>query len=201
MKLLLMRHGATEGNVQRRYVGRRTNEPLSDQGRAQCATVGELPQVERVYTSPLLRARQTAELCFPGAELVEVPGLEEFDFGAFEGRSARDMEEDEAYRAWVDGWCKGRCPGGEERAEFVERTATALAGLLTDAAAREERCVVVVAHGGTVMAALHAFADGSALSDDYFGWGVGCCEGYECTVSWTDGQLRLLDPQPFPRRT
>ena len=55
----------------------------------------------------------------------------------------------------------------------------------------KEQRVVVVAHGGTIMAALHAFADGSSLEDDYFGWSVGCCEGYECDVTWPTGHLRL----------
>ena len=191
MRLWLMRHGATEGNELHRYVGRRTDEPLSEQGRAQCASFGTFPQVEKVYVSPLLRARQTAELCYPHAEIVTVSGLEEFDFGAFEGLSARDMEHDEAYRAWVDGWCTGRCPGGEDRAEFVHRTAAALEALLRGAIERGEQRVVVVAHGGTIMAALHAFADGSSLEDDYFGWSVGCCEGYECDVTWPTGHLRL----------
>lgn len=191
MRLWLMRHGATEGNELHRYVGRRTDEPLSAAGRAQCASFGTFPQVEKVYVSPLLRARQTAELCYPHAEIVTVPGLEEFDFGVFEGRSARDLEHDAAYRAWVDGWCRGRCPGGEDREEFVTRTATALSGLLVGTAKRGEQHVVVVAHGGTIMAALHAFADGSSLDDDYFSWGVGCCEGYECDVTWPTGQLKL----------
>lgn len=193
MELLILRHGATEGNVRHRYVGRGTDEPLSDTGRAQCVAVGTLPQVQKVYTSPMLRARQTAALCFPQAELVAVPGLEEFDFGVFEGRSAHEMEHDAAYRSWVDGWCRGRCPGGEDRAEFVRRTASALSGLLAGAARQGERRVVVVAHGGTIMAALNAFADGSDLDDDYYGWGVGCCEGYVCEVTWPNGQL-LLTP-------
>ncbi|MBQ9005763.1 MAG: histidine phosphatase family protein [Atopobiaceae bacterium] len=195
MELFLMRHGATQGNELHRYVGRGSDEPLSEVGKAQCKEAGACLHARRVYVSPMLRARQTAQICFPHANLIPVPGLEEFDFGCFEGKSAQDMEDDEAYRAWVDGWCTGRCPGGESRAEFVLRTASALEGLLSHAAEREERRVIVVAHGGTIMAALSSFADGSALDDDYFGWQVGCCEGYSCMVSWRDGHLRLEAPQ------
>ena len=194
MELLLMRHGATRGNELRRYVGRGSDEPLSEKGMVQCKEVGAFPRVRRAYVSPMLRARQTARLCFPHAELIVVPGLEEYDFGQFEGKSAQDMEHDEAYRAWVDGWCKGRCPGGESRAEFVSRTARALKDMLVRAAEREEQKVIVIAHGGTVMAAMSSFADGSALADDYFGWQVGCCEGYACTVDWHDGHLFLDVP-------
>ena len=88
MRLVMLRHGATAGNEERRYVGRRTDEPLSDLGRTQCARLGTFGQVCAVYTSPLLRARQTARLCFPSARIIPVEDLAEYDFGAFEGRSA-----------------------------------------------------------------------------------------------------------------
>lgn len=198
MELWLLRHGSTEGNERRAYVGLRSDEPLSERGRTQCVGLEGLPHVERVYASPMLRARQTAELCFPNAKVTEVKGLEEFDFGAFEGRSARDMVDDEAYRAWVDGWCVGRCPGGESRAEFVSRTSEALDGMLRDAASRGEERVVVVAHGGTIMAALSSFASAYAQEDGYFEWQVGPCEGYEATVSFQEEGLALENPRKLP---
>lgn len=182
VELLLLRHGATPGNAQRRYVGRKTDEPLSEEGCAQCQRLGVRPDVRTVYTSPLLRARQTAELCFPQARLVPVSGLEEFDFGVFEGKSADDMADDAAYRAWVEGGCVGRCPQGESRAEFVRRTCQALVDLLRDAAQRGERQVYVVAHGGTIMAALSELSARGGGPDSYFTWHAGTCEGYQATA-------------------
>lgn len=182
VELLLLRHGATPGNAQHRYVGRGTDEPLSAEGRAQCRRLGVCPDVRTVYTSPLLRARQTAELCFPQARLVPVAGLEEFDFGSFEGKSADEMADDAAYRAWVEGGCSGRCPQGESRAQFVWRTCQALVRLLKDAVRRGERKVYVVAHGGTIMAALSQLAAQGGGPDSYFTWHVGTCEGYQATA-------------------
>lgn len=191
MRLVMMRHGATAGNAERRYVGRRTDERLSDEGRAQCLRAGIVPAVRTVYASPLLRTRETARLCFPQARVVPVPGLEEFDFGVFEGRNAQEMEHDEAYRAWVEGGCVGRCPGGESRATFVARSNAALVELLRQAARAGAPEVVVVAHGGTIMAALSASAQEAGDADNYYCWQVGTCEGYVATV-WLQGSEPAL---------
>ena len=106
----------------------------------------------------LQRTRQTAEVLFPDAELVVADGLKEMDFGVFEGRNYREMEHDPQYRAWVETGCEGRCPGGESKAEFCQRVCTAFAALVDAALAAGEPQLVIVAHGGTQMAALERFA-------------------------------------------
>ncbi len=181
MKLVIMRHGATVGNEKHCYVGRRSDEPLSEAGRLQCMHAGCFLNIERVYASPLLRARQTARICFPAAEIETVPGLEEFDFGAFEGRTADEMSDDEAYRAWVDGNCEGACPGGEARTDYIERSNTALLELLRKAQAEGQERVIVVAHGGTVMAAFSALARPEE-QQDYYAWHVSNAQGYTAEV-------------------
>lgn len=158
MRLVLIRHGATPGNEAHAYVGARTDEGLSAAGRAAVAAKGAFPQVEYVYVSPMLRARQTAALLFPRALQHEVADLREMDFGAFEGRTAAQMEHDAAYRAWVDGWCAGPCPQGESRTAFANRVERAVIDIVADARARGLADVFVVAHGGTVMSALDRLA-------------------------------------------
>jgi alpha-ribazole phosphatase len=197
MRLIVMRHASTQGNLERRYVGRSTDEPLCKEGWAQCAAMTGLPHPEVVYTSPLLRARQTATACFPDARITCVKGLEEFDFGIFEGRSAQEMEHDHAYRAWVDSGCLARCPGGESRAEYVARSNAALAALLRAAATRGEEQVVVVAHGGTIMAAFDAYAPSACGNDGYFAWHVGPCEGYAATVRLLPDEVVFEDVAPL----
>lgn len=186
-----MRHGATAGNEARRYVGCRTDEPLSELGITQCHRAGQLDFVERVYASPLLRAQQTAAICFPRARVVTIDGLQEFDFGDFEGRTPDEMEDDAAYRAWVEGNCEGRCPGGDSLDGFVSRTWHALNQILHGAVDREEDLVAVVAHGGTIMAALDGFYDK----------GVGNCEGYVADVREVDGSFEFKNPKHFARLT
>ena len=65
IELLFIRHGATEGNLRRRYIGR-TDEPLCEAGIAQVKALQKRGlSVDRLFVSPLLRTRQTAELLFP----------------------------------------------------------------------------------------------------------------------------------------
>ena len=187
MRLVLIRHAATAGNEAHRYVGKRTDEPLSATGRRQCELAGFYPGVDRVYVSPQLRARQTAELCFPYARQVVVPGIEEFDFGVFEGRTADEMVDDMRYRRWVESGCEAPCPGGETRDEFAKRTQGAICQLIQDAAERQEELVVVVAHGGTIMAALDGFYDKHVRN----------CEGYEARVLMEGNRVRLVDDRPI----
>ena len=63
--ILFIRHGATEGNLRRRYIGR-TDEPLCAAGIAQAERLrGQNLFADCLFVSPLLRARQTAEIVFP----------------------------------------------------------------------------------------------------------------------------------------
>ena len=75
MTVYLLRHGETEYNTQRRYLGR-TDLPLSPKGRADLVPGDFSPGI--VYVSPLRRAVETAELLFPDAETEAVPGLREY---------------------------------------------------------------------------------------------------------------------------
>ena len=69
-KLHLIRHGLTAGNLQGLYIGSGTDIPLCDEGRAQLAELKErfeYPQVDTVFSSPLMRAVETANILFPNA--------------------------------------------------------------------------------------------------------------------------------------
>lgn len=89
--------------------------------------VSRVVSPEKVYITALQRTRQTAERLFPQARLVVVEDLGEMNFGRFEGRSAAEMEEDPSYRAWVEGMCRGQCPGGESLPAFSRRVCRAFA--------------------------------------------------------------------------
>ena len=156
MTVYLLRHGRTAYNEQRRYQGR-SDPPLSPAGAAELRAADFTP--EAVYTSPLLRARQTARILFPAARQEVVAALAEMDFGDFEGRTADEMAQDAAYRAWVDGGCTGPCPNGESLAQFCDRTCRAFAALVERAAAEGRETLVIVAHGGTQRAVMERFCE------------------------------------------
>ena len=124
MQAVLIRHGRTPGNDERRYIGR-TDESLSARGKEEAEKAVRDFKQKKVYLSPLKRARETAAILFPNAEQIVLPGLRETDFGSFEGKTADEMADDADYRAWVDGMCLGTCPGGESRADVTRRAVEA----------------------------------------------------------------------------
>lgn len=172
MKIYILRHGRTRYNDERRYQGR-LDIPLSAEGEAELFAADFTP--EEVFVSPLRRAQQTAARIFPAAPQIVVEDLAELDFGDFDGRTAAEMEHDAAYRAWIDGDCTARCPNGESRAAFCERTCAAFALLLKEAAAREKQTLAIVAHGGTMRAVMERFA---LPERGYFDWTTGNGCGY-----------------------
>ena len=156
IETFFIRHGATEGNLRRRYIGR-TDEPLCEAGVAQ---VKELRKqglsVDKLFVSPLLRTRQTAEILFPKMPYTVVDGFAETDFGRFEGKSADELSDDPAYQAWVDAMCLTSIPEGESAASFKTRCCKAFAETIR--AVPDGSRVGFVVHGGVIMAIMEAYA-------------------------------------------
>jgi len=143
-RLLLLRHGQTELSVHRRYSGR--GDPvLTPLGAAQAAgaaaRLAAAEGISAVLTSPLTRARQTAEAvaAATGAPLQVRTGLVEADFGAWEGLTfAQARKRDPALHGrWMAGDDVAP-PGGESFAEVGHRVAA-------------ERAAVLAAHPGTTV--------------------------------------------------
>lgn len=155
MTIYLIRHGETDYNTQKRYQGQR-DIPLSARGRAELHRADFTPAV--VYVSPLQRARQTAEILFPGVEQIPVEGLKEMNFGSYEGRVYVNMENDPDYLAWVAANAVAEHPDGERKADFCARSCRAFARVLEDARRRGLDPLAIVAHGGTQMAVMERFA-------------------------------------------
>ncbi|MBR4207986.1 MAG: histidine phosphatase family protein [Lachnospiraceae bacterium] len=172
MIIFFIRHGETEFNKEKRYQGQ-LDIPLSKEGKAKIRKAGFSPK--KVYVTTLKRTRQTADLIFPDAEKIEVDGLKEMDFGRFEGRNYEEMSDDKEYRAWIDSECAGRCPGGESKEEFQERTCKALNELIEKTAEAGEDLLAIVAHGGTIMASLEKMA---FPGRSYYSWLPGNAEGF-----------------------
>lgn len=156
MELYLIRHAQTTFNEQGRYAGK-TDVPLSKQGEKDAQMTGGFPAVDRVFVSPMLRARQTAAILFPNADQEVIDGLREMDFGVFEGRTANEMADDARYRAWLNGGSE-KCPGGENMDDFTVRAAQALADAVRTAKGQGRDYAVIMTHGGVIMALMGRFA-------------------------------------------
>lgn len=196
MRVIIIRHSITPGNLLNHYDGR-TDEPLHPKGvevaerahDAHIAAGNDLDAVDLVFVTSKARTQETARIMFPNAEQVVIPELREMDFGDFEGRSAAEMSDDPAYREWVDGMCMGRCPGGESTPEFDERVRAGFAKALARLAEEGAETAYFVVHGGTIMSLTSAK---DAPAGDYFSHLAKNCEGYEAEVVLTGD-----DKNPF----
>lgn len=154
-KIHLLRHGRTEAGDAGRYVGGKTDVPLSESGKREIMRLDEeeniYPYGAAFFTSPLLRCRQTLSLIYPDQEPIEVPGLAECDFGKFENKSAAELQGDPDFAAWL----QGKTPEGVESTEqFVKRSVAAFARIAEELMASGVTDAVVCAHGGTIMSVL-----------------------------------------------
>lgn len=195
MELYLLRHGETAYNAEKRYQGQR-DIPLSPAGRAALRPAAFAP--DTVYVSPLRRARETAAILFPAARQIPVPDFAEMHFGVFEGRNYLEMAHDPDYLAWVDSGGLGKIPGGESKVEFCTRTCRAFAALVDMALAQDREPLVIVAHGGTQMAALERYA---LPHRDYYNWNAPTGGGFLLetnAVTWrTTHTLQLREEVGF----
>ena len=149
-RLVLVRHGETDWNVERRVQGHSDttlNENGRDQARRLAATLAE-ETFDLVVASDLDRAQETARLGLPaGTPMETTPDLRELNFGDWEGLTGPEIEADapgslgQTWRGW------GEAPNGESLAAFAERIDRVVVRL------REELgdgTALVVAHGGTL---------------------------------------------------
>lgn len=155
MKLLLVRHGETDGNVERRLQG--PDDPLTERGRRQARELAThlagRADIVALYASPLARAWETAGAI--GGELgidpVPRPGLAEIDIGDAAGLTFDEWAErhpDQAKRFGDDG-LEFRWPGGESGRDVAVRTAAEIEDVL-ETHRRETGAVVLVSHGGAL---------------------------------------------------
>jgi len=150
LHLLLVRHGETKWNAQRRYQGQ-SDVPLSAFGRRQAELVaGRLAgqKIDAVYASDLKRAWETAQIVAKknGLQVISEPRLRELKFGVLEGLTFGEAQEQypEMINAWLEDF--NRPPeGGETIDVFNARVVS----LLNDLKAKhDEQTVLLVAHGG-----------------------------------------------------
>lgn len=163
--IVFIRHGATAGNLERRYIGR-TDEPLCDIGIKQAMELRTCNFPDKyVFVSPMKRTLQTAELIFPESEWTIEEDFKETDFGIFEGKNATELLSDKEYGKWLDSMCMLPIPGGEKPAEFKHRCVKAFKRIIKALPFDADASFVV--HGGVIMSVLEAFSDGDRKFYDY----------------------------------
>jgi alpha-ribazole phosphatase len=220
LRLLFLRHGRTEGNLNGRYVGR-TDEPLASVGADELRRAAK--EAERfhpsvVISSPMLRCTQSEEILFPGIRPILIPEFSEINFGSFEGHTYEELKDRWDYQRWLDSGGTLPFPNGESMDSYRKRVLkgakilneillsmrygkrqdTILAEADTEPkpeSFQEETAAdaALIVHGGTMMALFSALA---TPERSYFDWHTehGC--GY--LVRWTCGTSERTDA--FPAR-
>lgn len=188
MKIALVRHSITEGNLAGQYVGR-IDHPLCEAGLALARRrAADMPAVERVLCSPMARARQTAALLFPGQTAAVVEGLRECDFGDWEGKCHAQLAGDPVYLAWMKSGGIFAAPGGEEPAAFLARCKEAFVQTLDALRAEGVESAAIVLHGGSMMAVMSQMADPAR---GFYEWRPDNCCGYLIETVEGCGRLAL----------
>ncbi len=160
LKIHLIRHGSTDANILGQYIGCRTDLPLSPEGFSELNNLRdnfEYPEVELVYSSPMLRCKQTAALLFPDRGFIGVENLKEYDFGEFEGKTAAELENHPDFLPWTSGKLDAP-PDGESNSEFIKRLCIGLNQIVLDMLEKDCENAAVIMHGGAIMMLLGATA-------------------------------------------
>lgn len=178
MKIYLIRHGATKGNRERRYVGITDESILQDE--REKLQRKEMPPVARVYASPRKRCVETAEALYPQKQIVIVEEFAECDFGTFEYHNYEELNGMPEYQEFINSMGKSGFPEGENREDFQTRCLGGFFDVMQrEGQAKED--IAVIVHGGTIMALLDSC---SRPHRDYYDWQVENGSGYAADVVW-----------------
>jgi broad specificity phosphatase PhoE len=156
---MLMRHGETDWNREGRVMGRNPIE-LNARGRAQAEAAARFVQDIRpdlIVTSPLVRARQTAEIMSAGlgtVEIIEEPDIAEVQYGRWEGMVYQELIADPYYAEYRKSPVENPTPGGESIPQVQTRGVGAVLGAL---GRHPGRRVMFVSHGDIIRTVLCHF--------------------------------------------
>lgn len=187
--LALIRHGETQANRERRYLGK-TDEALSKEGIQALLShkaKGRYPEVGCLFSSPMKRCVETAKILYPKLSPTLIPEWEEMDFGQFEYKNYEELKGDVQYQAWLQSGGTLKFPEGESRESFTVRCGAGLVNMcrvLQGMAGQGTGMPLnagLILHGGTIMALLSSFG-----GKEYFSCQVPNGRGYLCRMGWQE---------------
>lgn len=192
LELVVVRHGVTQWNLERRYQGQRDIPLLlpaavPDMNRLRDHLAGEA--FDAVHCSDLLRCRQTLAHVLPGFEASAVfdARLRELDFGDYEGRTWDELNTDPRYRAWIDSAGMQAPPGGESADALWGRLEAWLEGVIAKATEQGHRRVLAVSHGGAVRELRRRLE-----AANFWEGGVGQAQGRRFVIEHADDEHKYL---------
>lgn len=158
-RISIIRHGLTSANENGIYIGS-TDMPLSPKGASELAVKMDnfdYPSVQKVYTSPLCRCMETAEILFPEIEILPVDGLRELNLGEFEGKTVDQLVNRDDYKKWLRGGKDTRPPKGESLEKMTARVFSALHNIIMNMMEEGIAHSAIITHGGIITNMLTCF--------------------------------------------
>ena len=204
--ITLLRHGLCVGEADSetefRYVGH-TDAPLTGEGRAQLAQMrGDYlyPPPDTLFTSPLRRCKESADILYPGAVAIELDGLKEYFFGEFENKTPQELERHPLFQRWIAGEPGLVPPFAEDLERFQSRICDTFARVADGLLKTHIRHAVIITHGGVIMALMAAFALPEAPMHEWL-TPSGCGFTLRADSSiWPRGRkCEAIDEAPAPR--
>ncbi|MDE5582727.1 MAG: histidine phosphatase family protein [Ruminococcus sp.] len=179
-----IRHGKTLGNIQKKYIGK-TDEELCEEG-IKCLKNMKYPPCDVIFSSPLKRCLQTAEIIYPHKKIIVSENFRECDFGDFEGKNYAELSKNPYYQKWIDSMGKMTFPNGENPLYFKERCVSEFLNSVKKAEKNSTFSFVV--HGGTIMAIMEKFC---VPEKNYYDWQVK--NGHGFVAEYCDKKLTLKE--------
>jgi len=160
MKFILVRHGETMANIGKVYSGW-SNYDLTEKGKLQIKILAQELRgykVDAIYASSLGRTMETANEIAKiiGKEVVVDDNLKEINFGVFDGKTAKEIEEDypNEWKSWINDYESYRIPEGECLRDVLNR----VKGFI-DSIKEDEGTCIMVSHGGVIQSIITYLLD------------------------------------------
>jgi broad specificity phosphatase PhoE len=150
-RLILIRHGVTRWNKERRYCGHKDIE-LSNEGKSQVKLLSNrlnTVRFDKVYCSNSKRAMQTARILFKQTRIIPNQALREINFGVLEGLKHEEIMKKHAdtYKKWLKDSFKNNIPKAEPMNVFKRRVEGVLGKIIRS---NSGKTIAVVCHGGVI---------------------------------------------------
>lgn len=150
-RLILIRHGATDWNLEKRYIGFK-DTGLNDKGIKQAKKLTlklNKEKVSKVYSSDSKRTLEFAKIIFRGFPIKKEPKLREMNFGVFEGLTYKELMKKypKLYTSWLNDPFGIVIPGGDSLCDFRNRLKRFLKKIIS---VDKNRTIAIITHAGPI---------------------------------------------------
>lgn len=169
----LIRHGEIEDSG--KYIGV-TDIELSQEGKSKLKELDSnsaYPYAKVIFTSPLKRCTETCKILYPEITPIIIEQLSEYNFGVWEGKTAKELENDEDFKKWLAGDNSVKPEHGESNDAFVRRICIMFENIVNGLIKTGTTDCVIITHGGIIMTLLSIYGLPQAKPFDWV-----CDNGY-----------------------